>query len=642
MEPHIYFDEVNERQGVFHRRTFLIGGVLGVAGLALTGRLLELQVAEAARYQTMASQNQFRFRLIPPPRGRILDRNGVAIASNRPDFRLLVRRDEVDDAEGLIDQISLLVPVTPARRKQVLRDLEITPRAVPVAVANDLTWGEFTRVNARLPELPGVTADMGESRVYPFGGAFAHVIGYVSKVSQPDLERARKAAPDGQIDPLLLHPGFRIGKSGVEQALDADVQNRALEVFGEDSGAAVVIDIHTGDLLCLVSAPSFDPNRFVSGVAEAEYRALHDYDHQPLLDKSISALYPPGSTFKTMTAMAALQSGLVTQHDRIQCSGQFFYGGRYFHCWKAHGHGSVDMAEAIKSSCDVYFYQMALRIGPDRIAEVADAFGLGHTFDIGIQGQRKGTVPSTAWKKRMNQKNPANQTWFAGESLSYGIGQGALQVNALQLAVMTARLANGKKALLPRLIKSVGGVERPRGDQFGDLPFPQERINIVREAMASVANDVGGTAFKVSQLNLGDIKMAGKTGSAQMHGYGNTGSGAKERDTTHLPWRLRDHGLFVAFAPYDDPRYAISVILEHGLHGTNAAPKAVEIMKVALLKDPDMRQRIERPLPEDSRAAGPDGSDTPDDTVADPTDAPTPPAPQPPAPGRPTPAGARR
>ena len=525
---------------------------------------------------------------------------------------------------------------------------------------------------------------MGESRVYPFGGAFAHVIGYVSKVSQPDLERARKAAPDGQIDPLLLHPGFRIGKSGVEQALDAelrgrpggqkievdsvgrviredpagdrkptpgsdvvltldaDVQNRALEVFGEDSGAAVVIDIHTGDLLCLVSAPSFDPNRFVSGVAEAEYRALHDYDHQPLLDKSISALYPPGSTFKTMTAMAALQSGLVTQHDRIQCSGQFFYGGRYFHCWKAHGHGSVDMAEAIKSSCDVYFYQMALRIGPDRIAEVADAFGLGHTFDIGIQGQRKGTVPSTAWKKRMNQKNPANQTWFAGESLSYGIGQGALQVNALQLAVMTARLANGKKALLPRLIKSVGGVERPRGDQFGDLPFPQERINIVREAMASVANDVGGTAFKVSQLNLGDIKMAGKTGSAQMHGYGNTGSGAKERDTTHLPWRLRDHGLFVAFAPYDDPRYAISVILEHGLHGTNAAPKAVEIMKVALLKDPDMRQRIERPLPEDSRAAGPDGSDTPDDTVADPTDAPTPPAPQPPAPGRPTPAGARR
>ena len=325
MEPHIYFDEVNERQGVFHRRTFLIGGVLGIAGIALTGRLLQLQVAEAARYQTMASQNQFRFRLIPPPRGRILDRNGVAIASNRPDFRLLVRRDEVDDAEGLIDQISLLVPVTPARRKLVLRELEITPHAVPVAVANDLTWGEFTRVNARLPELPGVTADMGESRVYPFGGAFAHVIGYVSKVSQPDLDRARKAAPDGQIDPLLLHPGFRIGKSGVEQSLDAelrgrpggqkievnsvgrviredpagdrkpvagsdvvltldaDVQNRALEVFGEDSGAAVVIDIHTGDLLCLVSAPSFDPNRFVSGVAEAEYRALHDYDHQPLL-----------------------------------------------------------------------------------------------------------------------------------------------------------------------------------------------------------------------------------------------------------------------------------------------------------------------------------------------------------------------
>ena len=670
MEPHIYFDEVNERQGVFHRRTFLLGGFIGVGALALTGRLLQLQVAEAARYQSLSSSNQFRFRLIPPPRGRVLDRNGVEIASNRPDFRLLIRKDEVDDAEGAIDAVSLLTPVTPLRKKQVLRELEITPRAVPVAVTNDLTWTEFTRINARLPELPGITADMGESRVYPFGGAFAHVIGYVSKVSQTDLDRARKTSKSGQLDPLLLHPGFRIGKSGVEQALDAelrgkpggqkievdsvgrvmredpagdvkpiagsdvvltldaDVQSRALETFGEESGAAVVIDVRNGDVLCLLSAPSFDPNRFVSGVAEAEYRALHDYDHQPLLDKALGGLYPPGSTFKTMTALAALESGLVSEHDRIQCSGQFFYGGRYFHCWKHGGHGSVDMTSAIKSSCDVYFYQMALRIGPDRIAAVADAFGLGHTFDLGIQGQRKGTVPSTAWKKKVFAKTPANQTWFPGESLSYGIGQGALQVNALQLAVMTARLANGRKALLPRLIKSVGGKERPRGDDFGDLAIDPRKIEIVRAAMQAVANDVGGTAFKVSQLNLGDIKMAGKTGSAQVHGYGNTGGGAKDRDTTNKAWRQRDHGLFVAFAPYDDPRYAISVILEHGLHGTNAAPKAVEIMKVALLKDPDMRSRIERPLPEDTQPNAPsaDAGDQPDDSLTDPTDTPTGPA----------------
>lgn len=666
MEPSIFFDEVNARQGVFHRRTFLMGGIIGAGTLTLVGRLVQLQVVEAQRYQSMAVANQYRFRLIPPPRGRILDRNGVEIASNRADFRLLIRSDEVEDPEATLDQVSQLVPIPPQRRRQILRQLEVTPHAVPVAVANDLTWNEFARVNARAPELPGVTADMGESRVYPYGGAFAHVIGYVAKVSQGDLDRAKRDNPSGQLDPLLLHPGFRIGKFGVEQALDAelrgkpggqkvevdsvgrvvredpagdhravpgkdvmltldaDIQNRALEVFGAESGAAVVMDVRNGDVLCLMSAPSFDPNRFVSGVAQAEYAALHDYDHQPLLNKALAGLYPPGSTFKTMTALAALESGLVQPTDRVMCSGQFFFGGRYFHCWKPHGHGAVDMASAIKSSCDVYFYQTALKIGPDRIAKVADAFGLGHTFDIGIQGQRKGTVPSTEWKKRAFPRNKANQVWFPGESLSYGIGQGALQVNALQLAVMTARLANGRKSLLPRLIKSVGGVERPRGDAFGDLPIPQEHINIVRAGMQSVANDVGGTAYHVSQLNLGDIKMAGKTGSAQVHSYGNTGNGAKARDTTNMAWNKRDHGLFVAFAPYDDPRYAISVILEHGLHGTNAAPKAVEIMKVALLKDPDMRSRIERPLPDQGGAPPGDAGAAPDDSLAPPTDAPNP------------------
>ena len=659
VEPHIFFDEVNERQGVFHRRTFLMGGIVGLGSLALVGRLLQLQVIETQHYQTMASANRFRFRLIPPPRGRILDRNGVEIAANRPDFRIMIRKEEVDDPEATLSTVAQLLPLSQPKQRQVLRQLEITPSAVPVAIANDLTWNEFSRVTARLPELPGITADMGESRVYPFGGAFAHVVGYVSKISQGDLDRAKKANPQGQIDPLLLHPGFRIGKSGVEYAydadlrgkpggqkievdsvgrvvnedpagdlkaipgkdvvltLDADVQNRALEVFGEEAGAVVVMDVRNGDVLSLLSAPSFDPNRFVSGVAPAEYQALHDYDHQPLLDKALGGLYPPGSTFKTMTALAALEAG-VSPQDRVFCSGQFFFGGRYFHCWKPHGHGSVDMATAIKSSCDVYFYQTALRIGPDRIATVADAFGLGHTFDLGVPGQRKGTVPSTAWKKKVNAKNPANQIWFPGESLSYGIGQGALQVNALQLCVMTSRLANGKKALLPRLVRSVGGEERPRGDSFGDLPFSQEHINIVRTGMQAVANDVGGTAYKQSQLNLGDIKMAGKTGSAQVHGYGNTGSGRAGRDTSHMAWKVRDHGLFVAFAPYDDPRYAISVIVEHGLHGASAAaPRAAEIMKVALLKDPDMRVRIERPLPEEPKADAANAVDAPPDEGAD-------------------------
>jgi penicillin-binding protein 2 len=679
MEPSIFFSEVNERQGVFHRRTFMIGGGAALGAAVLVGRLAQLQLIDAQKYASLSSNNQFKFRLVPPPRGRILDRNGVEIASNRPDFRILVRKDELEDPEAALDAIGQLIPITPERRAQLLKEIDNTPSAVPISVANDLTWNEFARVNVRAPELNGVSADMGEARVYPFGGAFAHVIGYVAKVSQSDLDLAKKHSRNGQVDPLLLHPGFRIGKQGVEKALDlelrgspggqkieedsvgrivradpagdikatpgkevvltldADIQSRALEAFGAESGAAVMMDVHTGDLLCLLSAPSFDANRFVSGVSGPEYRALADYERNPLLDKALSGLFPPGSTFKTMTALAALEAG-VDPKATCLCTGQWYFGNRYFHCWKKGGHGTVNMHEAIKTSCDVYFYQTALKIGPDKLAEVAKAFGLGQTFDIGISGQKAGTVPSTAWKKKLFAKDPRNQIWFPGETPSYGIGQGYLQVNALQLCVMTARLANNRnKALLPRLIKSVGGVERPRGDAFGDLPFDPNHIAFVREAMASVANDVGGTAYRESQLNLGpEIKMAGKTGSAQVRGYGS----AANRETKGLAWKFRDHGLFVAFAPYDDPRYAISVIVEHGVHGaTLAVPIAAQMAKIALLKDADLRRRIEQPLDgkaqTDANTGQPAGEiDAPDETLAPPTDQPPPPPPNRPMPGR--------
>jgi penicillin-binding protein 2 len=433
----------------------------------------------------------------------------------------------------------------------------------------------------------------------------------------------------------MLHPGFRIGKQGIEKAfdlelrgkpgaqkvevdsvgrvvredpagdiastpgkdvqltLDADVQARALEVFGEASGAAVMMDIRTGDLLCLCSAPSFDVNRFAVGVSGAEYRALTQYERKPLLDKALSGTYPPGSTFKTMTALGALQAG-VDPEERVFCGGGFYFGGRVFRCWKPGGHGPQNMVEAIKNSCDVYFYSMALRAGPDRIAQCAHAFGLGEKFDIGITGQQTGIVGSTEWKKRYFKKNVAQQKWFPGDTVSYGIGQGYINVNALQLCVMTARIANGRKALNPRLIRSVGGVERPRGSDVPDLPFPAEHLAVVRSGMQAVANDVTGTAYRQSQLNLGPIMMAGKTGTAQVrsHDGGN-------RKGVGLPWKLRDHNLFVAFAPYDDPRYAVTIIVQHGGGGgaTEGAPRAREIMRVALLKDPEIRARIEQPLP---------------------------------------------
>jgi penicillin-binding protein 2 len=643
--PQIFFAEVNERQGVFHRRAFLLGGIAGLGLAALGGRLAHLQLIETQRYEKLAVSNQFNFKLVPPPRGLILDRNGAVLAANRPNFRVLVSREKEVDVAATLKTLADFVPMDEARRLRIEREILNAPRRAPVSALEDLTWDQFSAINVRAPELAGVTADMGEVRVYPDGGAFAHVIGYVAKVNKEDLSDTGPNA-----DPIMLHPGFRIGKQGVEKAfdlelrgragaqkvevdangrevrhdtdgdiapvpgktiqltLDIDVQNRALEVFGEESGGAVMVDCRNGDILCMLSAPSFDANRFVRGLQSAEYRALANYERKPLLDKCLSGTYPPGSTFKTMTSMAALEAG-VDPNQTVFCGGGLNFGGRYFRCHKHSGHGPQTMHDALRNSCDVYFYSVAARIGPDRIAAVAKTFGLGQIFDIGIPGQKRGVVPSTEWVRANRKRDPK---WHPGESLSYGIGQGMLTVNCLQLAVMTARLANGKKALNPRLVRSIGGVDQPSGAEAPDLPYAAEHIAYVRGGMAAVT-EVGGTGYRNSQLGLGDILMAGKTGTAQVYSY----KAGMPRGQSG-PWRLRDHGLYVAFAPIDKPRYAIAVIVQHGLGGsTAAAPRAREIMRTALLKDPEIRAQIERPLPMPELAPDPEEGAVPDE----PTDA---------------------
>jgi penicillin-binding protein 2 len=625
-QPHIYFDEVNERQAAFHRRSILLGGFAGLGLTVLGLRLSQLQVADAARYQTLSASNQFNFRLVPPPRGVILDRNGVEIASNRPEFSILLQRDVVEDVEGTIDKVAELIPITDAKRRQIARDIAQAPRAQPVAIATDLTWDEFSRVNVRAPELPGVTAEMGEARFYPYPGAFAHVIGYVSKVSADDLK-----AEGDQDNPLLHHPGFRIGKQGVEKSLDAqlrgkaggrkvevdsvgrviredpdgdirptpgatvtltldaDIQNRALQVFGEDSGAAVMMDCRNGDVLCMVSAPSFDANAFVKGVDGSTYGDLAKFDRKPLFNKALTATYPPGSTFKTMVTLAALEHGIPTSTVHV-CGKSWFWGGRTWHCDEAHG--ALDMRTAIKASCDIYFYQVALQLGPERMATMARKFGLGALYDIGIPGQKPGIVPDPAYKRKHFPHDPV---WHPGETPSMGIGQGYNLVNCLQLATMCSRLANGGRAVSPRLIHQIGDEVQSRGQDAPQIDVPLEHIRFVQSAMTGVVNEPRGTAFqsKAGILDLGPILMAGKTGTAQSHNY-NGGHGAHGAQGA---WKDRDHAWFIAFAPADSPRYALAVLTEHGGMGAAAsAPKAREIMKVALLKDPEVRARIEQPL----------------------------------------------
>jgi len=622
-QPAFFLSQVNQRQSVFHRRAFVMGGVASLGLTALGVRLAELQIFENSRYTTLSASNQYNFRLVPPPRGRILDRNGVELASNRPNFRLLLLKDEASDPEATLQAASTLIPISPERQRELLREIDDGPRFVPVAIADDLSWEEFARINVRNPELPGLQADMNEARVYPFGGAFAHVIGYVSKVTASELK-----AVGPNPDPLLLNPGFRIGKQGVEKSLDlqlrgraggqkvevdskgrvvhadpagdikpvpgeevvltldADIQNRALEMFGVESGAAVMMDCRSGDILCLMSAPSFDANRFVKGLTAVEYDALANYDHKPLFNKALTATYPPGSTFKTMVALAALEHGIsrATTHT---CNKVWFWGGRPWHCDEAHG--TLDMKGAIAHSCDIYFYQTALAVGPDAIAAVARKFGLGGLYDIGIPGQKPGLIPDTAYKRAAFPKDPV---WHPGETPSMGIGQGYVNVNALQLCVMCSRLANGNRALNPRLIESIGGVVQPPGSRAPDLPFKPDNLAFIREAMAAVVTS--GTAAGAGKLGLGPVMMAGKTGTAQAHSYAG-GIGAHGATGA---WAQRDHSWFIAFAPADDPRYAMSVLVEHGGFGAQAAaPRAREIMRVALLKDPQVRARIETPTP---------------------------------------------
>jgi penicillin-binding protein 2 len=626
MNPKIYFDEVNERQGVFNRRAFVMGGVAGLGLAALGVRLADLQLVEAGKYKTLSLDNQFQSRLQPPPRGLILDRNGAVLASNRPDFRLYVSRDEKTDVEGVLDNLQKLVPLDDAHRARLIDDIDDAPRHAPVTVLEDLTWEEFSRINVRTPELPGVTADMGDIRVYAYPAAFAHVIGYVGKVSKTDVT---KDGPNS--DPILLNPGFRIGKAGIEKTfdlpmrgkagakkvevdvkgrvvredpggdipstpgetlqltLDADVQNRALEVFGAESGAAVMMDCRTGNVLCFFSSPSFDANRFVKGLTGPEYLELATYERKPLLNKAIGATYPPGSTFKTMVALTALQMGIPTS-TTYTCNKAWSWGGRVWHCDEAHG--TLDMKGGIAHSCDIYFYQLALRIGgPDPIAATARTFGLGQRYDIGFdpREQRAGLIPDTAYKRRAFPHDPV---WHPGETPSMGIGQGYVNVNPLQLCVMCSRLANGSKVLMPRLVHSVGGVVQPSNATAPPIPYDPTHVAFIREAMAAVVTE--GTAAASAKLDLGPIMMAGKTGTAQSHGY----SGGIGAHGATGAWAMRDHSWFIAFAPFDDPRYAMSVLVEHGGFGAEAAaPRAREIMRVALLKDPEVRARIEQPLP---------------------------------------------
>ncbi len=596
-----------DRTRTFTRRALLLGGAQATLGALLVGRMTWLSVFESPKYTLLAEENRVSLRVMPPRRGLILDRFGVPLALNRQNFLLQLIPEQVEDIDATIAAVSKFLPLTQADIDRIHRDIERVPRFMPVEIAHDLPRDQFAALAVRLPTMTGVQPVQGYARYYPDGPAVAHLVGYVGA---PTLEDVKK-----ENEPLLAVPGFKIGKDGLEKSEELRLRGRAgaarvevdahgrvvrdldtvqdmpgeelvltidreLQIFTSqrlqgEGASAILLSADTGEILALASVPGFDPNSFSDGISHDEWNMLSTDEKNPLMNKPVRGMYPPGSTFKMITAMAGLESGLISPTDSWFCSGRYKLGNNTWHCHKRRGHGRVSLMSGIYQSCDVYFYNVGRVIGAERIADMARRFGLGKKYDLPIPWQKKGLVPDEAWKQDRYGKD-----WIIGETLNYAIGQGYLLTTPLQLAVMVSRIASGR-AIDPKLIR-----KNKEPELAPYLDVNQEHLAMVRQAMSDVVNGRGGTA-RGARLNVAGFQMAGKTGTAQVRRITKEERRRGVRKNESLPWRERDHALFVAFAPVENPRYACAVVVDHGGGGSKAAaPVARDILELALKRDP--------------------------------------------------------
>ncbi len=630
----------SERHKLFSRRAALVAGGQAVLLSALVGRMYYLQVIESERYRTLAEENRINLRLLPPPRGRIIDRFGVPMAENQQNYRVLLNAEDAKNVDATLDVLAEIIPISPGERRRILREVKRNRRFVPATVRENLNWREVARIEVNAPDLPGVNIDVGQSRFYPYGANTAHVLGYVAAVSAKEIGG----------DPLLELPGFRIGKAGIEKihdlqlrgtggssqvevnafghvireltrqegqageevalTIDLELQNMVSRRFGDQSGAAVVMDVMNGDVLALASTPAFDPNAFNKGLSAREWQELATNLKAPLTNKAVSGQFSPGSTFKMMVLLAALENGIITPENRFHCTGEMKLGDATFHCWKKGGHGWMDAYNGVTQSCDVYFYEVAKRTGIDRIAAMAKRFGFGQTLGLDLPGEQPGLVPTRKWKKKT-----MNGPWHKGETVITGIGQGYLLATPLQMATMIARLVNGGFRVTPRLTRPTpaaredGAEPAPNpGPAFDSLGLSPLHLHLVRQAMEGVVNKPFGTAFR-ARIRKPELAMGGKTGTVQVRRITKAEREQGIKKNKDLPWKDRDHAMFLGFAPTRAPRYAVAVVVEHGGGGsTVAAPIARDILLEAQRRDsarpgilpggrPRDRQQADKPGP---------------------------------------------
>jgi len=570
----------------FSRRMLMLGGAQVAVGGLLVGRLGWLAIAQNEKYQLLSESNRVQLIPVPPRRGWIIDRYGKPIAINRASFRVDIIPQQLDKSRDIVPEVTKLLNLEPDEVDRIRKELALSRGFQPVSVADNVPFEQYAAITVRLPDLPGVAASQGFTRFYPGGSTVGQLVGYVGAASVDEFEREGK-------NPLLLIPGVKIGKEGLEKSLehtlrgqpggqrvevtargrlvkeldpkpdrsggtvqltiDSDLHHYAARRIGDQSCSIVVLDVTNGDILAMPSMPSFDPNNFSDGISRNEWKMLSGDDHLPLVDKALESLYPSGSTIKPSMAMALLNAG-IDRKQRVNCTGSYPLGNHVFHCDKRHG--PVDMDAAVVHSCDIYFYEMCRRVGAEKLAPMVRSMGFGEKFDLPFDNQRYGTIPDPDWMMRKYHRD-----WQTYDTINMSIGQGMVLINPMQLAVMASRLATGKR-VVPRLLKAQAIVPQTQ------LAVDQDHLDFIRLAMAGVVDH--GTAA-AAKLPLNGIQMAGKTGTAQTHNL----SASERGDYTAALWKLRDHSLFMAFVPFNNPRYAAGAIVEHGGFGASVAAPLV-------------------------------------------------------------------
>ena len=607
-----FSETFQNKANLISRRMFILSTIKVGVFVSIISRLFYLQISENIKYRSLSDKNRFREWKLVPQRGIIEDFFGNKIADNTQTFQLYMTPEDVPNLEELFFKLSKIIDFNETKRKRLIKRLKKRKPWEPIIVSDNLSWPEFSKLNLFLHEMQGVKPVVALARKYSEDGSSSHIVGYVSEVSVKDLESTEWLRE-------INVPGLKIGKNGLEKflnerivgqpgiqrfevnaygkrikelelfkgnagenfrtTLDQEVQKFTSELIKKKSGSVCVMDIYTGDIVSIVSNPTFDPNKFVHGISQEDWQALIKDTKKPLINKSMAGLYPPGSTIKPIVALSALENDVISPKFTVECRGSVDFYDRTYHCWKEKGHGFMNLRNGIKQSCDIYFYEVARRLGVDRLSVTAKQFGLGQKVLGTFFEERSGVVPNTKWKLKNIGKG-----WYLGETLIAGIGQGYFQSTPIQLCLMTAQLANGGYKIKPRIIYNEQNFQTTTedgGEKFKQLYRNQENVKFILDAQFGATNEPMGTSYRSRHVKPEYI-YAGKTGTSQTRTIT-----AEERKLKlkqkDLPYKKRDHALFTAFAPYKNPRYAFSVVIEHGGTGSSAAaPIAKKVIRKVL------------------------------------------------------------